>query len=367
IVYANIDRITKDQEKALLDYVSSGKGFIPLHCASYCFRNSTAYVALVGAQFRSHGTGTFRTRLATTDHPIVKGYSPFISWDETYTHTKHNEKGRTVLEVRVEGGAKEPWTWVRTHGKGRVFYTAWGHDARTWGHPGFQNLVERGIRWACGGDPSVVPAYIDRPEMTKLAKETPFKYKDAKIPFYTPGARWGTVGKPLTKMQLPLSPEESMKRMSVPVEFEVKLFASEKLLGGKPICMTWDERGRLWAAITQDYPNGMRSRGRGRDRIVVAEDTDGDGVADKVTVCADKLSIPTSITVYKGGIIVTQAPDTLYLKDTKGTGKADVRKVLFTGWSTSDTHAGPSNLHYGLDNWIHGIVGYAGYRGTVGN
>ena len=67
---------------------------------------------------------------------------------------------RTVLEYRVQGGQargrdKEPWTWVRTHGKGRVFYTAWGHDQRTFGNPGFQNLVERGIRWACGQDPSV--------------------------------------------------------------------------------------------------------------------------------------------------------------------------------------------------------------------
>src|SRR2546423_1756509 len=60
IVYANIDAITPEQEKALLDFVASGKGFVPLHCASYCFRNSKAYVELVGAQFARHGTGTFR-------------------------------------------------------------------------------------------------------------------------------------------------------------------------------------------------------------------------------------------------------------------------------------------------------------------
>src|SRR4051812_49835419 len=60
IVYANIDNITPAQEKALLDFVASGKGFVPLHCASYCFRNSKAYVDLVGAQFARHGTGVFR-------------------------------------------------------------------------------------------------------------------------------------------------------------------------------------------------------------------------------------------------------------------------------------------------------------------
>ncbi len=66
-----------------------------------------------------------------------------------------------MLEYRVEGDKKEPWTWVRTQGKGRVFYTAWGHDERTWGNPGFQNLVERGIRWAVGQtSPRSLPATI---------------------------------------------------------------------------------------------------------------------------------------------------------------------------------------------------------------
>ncbi len=367
VVYANTTRISPAQEKALLDFVASGKGFIPLHCASYCFLNSPKYIALVGAQFRSHGTGVFRTTLAKVKHPILEGYAPFSSWDETYVHTKHNDKDRTVLEYRVAGGVKEPWTWVRTQGKGRVFYTAWGHDARTWSHPGFQNLVERGILWACGRDPAAAGRYFDTPAMTSLPKNLPpFRYAPAKVPFYPAGERWGTTSDPLTQMQVPLSPEESMRHMVTPVDFEVKLFASEKLIGGKPICMNWDERGRLWLAVTMDYPNEKRPEGEGRDRIVVLEDTDGDGVADKVTVFADKLSIPTSIAFWKGGVVVHQAPQTLYLKDSDGDGKADVRQVLFTGWSTSDTHAGPSNLWYGLDNWMHGIVGYAGYYGQIG-
>lgn len=368
VIYANHTKITPEQEKALLDYVASGKGFIPLHCASYCFLNSPAYVALVGAQFRSHGTGTFRVQTAEPDHPIMKGYRGFESYDETYLHTKHNTKDRTVLEHRIDGEVKEPWTWVRTHGKGRVFYTAWGHDHRTWGNPGFQNLVERGIRWACGGDPGIVPAVAGGvPQMTRIAKDAPaFRYVPAKVPFYPAGARWGTTAAPINKMQVPMTPEDSMKHMVVPEGFEVKLFASEELLGGKPICMNWDERGRLWAALTRDYPNELQPKGKGRDRIVIAEDTKGTGRADKVTVFAEGLSIPTSLTFVDGGVVVHQAPETLFLKDTTGDGKADVRKVLFRGWSTGDTHAGPSNLWYGLDNWLHGIVGYAGYAGTVG-
>ena len=368
IVYANTTRITPEQEKALLDYVEGGKGFIPLHCASFCFQNSPKYIDLVGAQFKSHQTGTFGTTIAEPDHPIMKGFKGFESWDETYVHTKHNEKDRTVLEYRKEGDGKEPWTWVRTQGKGRVFYTAWGHDDRTWGNPGFQNLVERGIRWAVGGDPSVAGPFPPTIEMTKVARDVkPFEYKDANVPFYPPSRTWGTLGESIKKMQLPLDPAESMKHIVHPTDLELKLFASEELLGGgKPICINWDDRGRLWVAVTIDYPNDRQPEGKGHDRILILEDTDGDGKADKVTVFADKLSLPTSFVFANGGIVLHQAPDTLFLKDTDGDDKADVRQVLFTGWGTQDTHAGPSNLRYGLDGWIYGIVGYSGFNGEVG-
>ena len=94
LIYANTEKITPDQEKTLLDYVAGGKGFIPVHCASYCFLNSPRYIELVGAQFKRHGTGTFRTTIAAPDHPIMRGLEGFESWDETYVHHKHNDKER---------------------------------------------------------------------------------------------------------------------------------------------------------------------------------------------------------------------------------------------------------------------------------
>ena len=104
----------------------------------------------------------------------------------------------------------------------------------------------------------------------------PFEYVDVgkKIPNYRPR---GGQGEPLSKMQKPLDPEESQKHFVVPKGFKAELFVTEKELGGKPICMTWDERGRLWAALTMDYPNELNPPSRGRDQIVVCEDTDGDG------------------------------------------------------------------------------------------
>ncbi|MDR3635859.1 MAG: ThuA domain-containing protein [Isosphaeraceae bacterium] len=359
IVYANTTEIGKDQEKALLDYVGNGGGFVPLHCASFCFLNSPAYIALVGAQFQRHGTGQFETTVVDPDHPIIKGLDPFRTWDETYVHTKHNTKDRHVLQTRDDPSGAEPWTWTRTHGKGRVFYTAYGHDARTWGHPGFHDLVERGIRWAANkGD-----VYDSRPRVTRGLK--PFEYEPAEVPLYTPGARWGTLGEPIRKMQKPLAPEESRKHFALPAGFEAQLFVAEPQIN-KPITMTWDHLGRLYVAQTLDYPNEMQPKGKGRDRISMVEDTDGDGKADKVSLFADNLSIPTSLLYVNGGLVVAQAPDMLFLKDTDGDGKADERKVLFTGFGTRDTHAGPSNLRYGLDNWIYAIIGYSGFNGEVG-
>ena len=368
VIFANLTTLSPEQEKAMLDYVEQGNALIPLHCASYCFLNSPKYIDLVGAQFSKHGTGTFRVDNILPTHPIMNGYKSFESWDETYVHTKHNPKDRIVLEERKDASGSEPWTWVRTQGKGKVFYTAWGHDARTWSNPGFQNLLERGIRWATNGDLSKVPAFSDQILMTELPKNLkPFDYVEADVPFYPANKQWGKMGENIRKMQKPLDPKESQKHYIMPEGFELKLFASEPDLEGKPIAMNWDERGRLWVALTIDYPNELQPQGLGRDKIVICEDTNGDNVADKFTTFADKLSIPTSLIFANGGVIVHQAPDTLFLKDTNGDDKADERKVLFTGWSTGDTHAGPSNLNYGLDNWIYGMVGYSGFVGTVGD
>ena len=377
IVYANIDHISDEQAKALLEFVNDGGGFLPLHCASFCFRNNEEIVALMGAQFQRHGTGTFTVSPTSVgeSHPLMKGYRSFESWDETYVHTKHNEKNRTVLEYRLEGDQREPWTWVRNEGKGRVFYTAWGHDSRTFSNPGFHNLIERGIRWACKQDPTVAADFAGPkrepleayPVKARESEKQPFEFVDVgpKIPNYVVSKQWGVQEPPRNMMQKPLSPAESIKHYAVPDGFSISLFAAEPDIGGKPIAMAWDERGRLWIAETFDYPNEKQPEGKGRDRIRICEDTDNDGKADKFTVFAEQLSIPTSMAFSHGGLIVHQAPDTLFLKDTDGDDVADVRTTLFSGWSTGDTHAGPSNLNAGPDNWFYGMVGYAGFNGTI--
>lgn len=178
------------------------------------------------------------------------------------------------------------------------------------------------------------------------------------IPNYVKSNRWGELGEPLSRMQAPLSPAESRQRIVTPKGFRVELFAAEPDLQGKPICIAWDERGRLWVAETLDYPNELQEPGKGRDRIRICEDTNGDGRADKFTVFAENLSIPTSMAFSRGGVIVQDGTQTVFLKDSDGDDLADEKEVLIHGWQMGDTHGGVSNFQYGLDNWIWAMQGY---------
>jgi len=169
---------------------------------------------------------------------------------------------------------------------------------------------------------------------------------------------------PLT-FQKPLSVKGSMERTQVPADCELKLFASEPDIA-KPIAFAWDERGRCWVVETRDYPHGVSAKGEGQDSVKICEDTDGDGKADKFTVFADKLNLPTGIVFARKGIIIAAPPKFIYLEDTNGDDKADKRETIIDCWGIKDTHAQASNLHYGFDNWIYGCVGYSGIEGMVG-
>ncbi|QTN32972.1 ThuA domain-containing protein [Akkermansiaceae bacterium] len=347
LMYANWDQggtLHPDREKALISYVEDGGAFLPIHCASACFGASDNFIKLVGARFQSHGAEVFRTKIVAPEHPIMRGYEGFETWDETYVHDRHGDD-RTILQLREE----EPWTWVREQGKGRVFYTAYGHDMRCWDQAGFHELLRRAILWSVGGE---VRAQLTNLKLPELQME------DMVLPGYKQR-------RTITRGQSPLPAAESLKFAQVPVGFELSLFASDPEIVN-PIHIAWDHRGRAFVVETVDYPNNLHAGNLGNDRIKICEDTNGDGKADKFTVFADKLSIPTSIVFANGGLITTNGSQMLFLKDADGDDKADVREVLFEGFGMGDTHAGPSNLRYGFDNWIYATVGYSGFDGTVG-
>lgn len=357
ILYNNHAEVTRPQLSALLSFVEQGGGLVVVHCASASFQNSEEFIRLVGAAFKSHGTGTFSTVTVAPDHPVMQGLPEFESWDETYIHTKHNPD-RTVLAVRVEGGHEEPWTWVRGYGEGRVFYTAWGHDERTWGNEGFQRLLDRGIKWSAGD--WALAQELDEPVPALADLPVP-------LPVYRQDTVWNVLAdEHVTREAVPLAPEQSIELMTLRPGFRAEHFASEPLIG-RIIDFTWDERGRMWAVETNDYPNTVLPDSvPGGDRILILEDTNGDGRADSRTVFAEGMNLATSLTLANGGVVVAQAPHMLFFRDTTGDDRADERKILITGWPRNDTHGTPSNLRYGFDNQVWGSVGYNGFRGTVG-
>ena len=346
LMYGNWEQhgtMPPEQLKALVNYVEKGRGFLPIHCASACYGASPEFVKLVGARFQSHGGEEFSVRNVAS-HPILKDLDSFKAWDETYVHDRHADD-REILQVRD----KEPWTWTRRQGEGRVFYTASGHDHRVWDLPEFHQLIRNAIYWAVGPETYQLVKQLDRPQPAQEAVSLPGYRNQREI----------------TRAQKPLPPVESIKLAQVPPGFEISLFASEPDIVN-PIHVNWDHRGRAYVIETIDYPNNLQSGNLGHDRITICEDTNGDGRADKFTRFAEKLSVPTSLTFARGGVICTNGSEILFLKDTDGDDRADVRELLFSGFNMGDTHAGPSNLRYAPDGWIYATVGYSGFRGEVG-
>jgi len=152
----------------------------------------------------------------------------------------------------------------------------------------------------------------------------------------------------------PRPAEEAAKLMTVPPGFTVEVVAAEPDLVN-PVAMTFDERGRIWVTESLEYPR--RSAGPGKDRIKILEDTDGDGRAEKVTIFAEGLNIPSGIAVGDGGVWVANAPDLLFLQDTDGDDKADKTEVIVTGFGRDDTHELPNSLTWGPDGWLYGLNG----------
>ncbi len=132
---------------------------------------------------------------------------------------------------------------------------------------------------------------------------------------------------------------------------EVTLWAENPLLN-KPIHMNFDPQGRLWVASSEVYPQ-IEPGQAPSDKIIVLEDTKGAGRADKATVFADGLLIPTGVEPGDGGVYVAQSTDLLHFKDTNGDGKADVRRIVQSGFGTEDTHHNLHSLRWGPDGRLY--------------
>lgn len=154
----------------------------------------------------------------------------------------------------------------------------------------------------------------------------------------------------------PLSPEASLARIRVSPGYRVELVAAEPMVVD-PVAFDWDAEGRLWVVEMSDYPLGMDGNGAPGGRIRVLEDTDGDGGYDRSMVFAEGLSFPTGVMTWRDGILVTAAPEVLFLRDSDGDGRADVREVLLTGFLEGNQQLRVNGLRWGLDGWVYAAAG----------
>ena len=157
-----------------------------------------------------------------------------------------------------------------------------------------------------------------------------------------------------------LSPEKELDTFKLEPPLRAELVAGDPMVES-PCAMAFDERGRLFVTENRGYPHTNEPP---QGRVIMLEDTKGDGRMDKRTVFADGLTFPNGVLPWNGGLIVTCSPDVLFLKDTRGDGHADVRKVLLTGFdSTHSTQLRENCPTLGPDGWIYFAAGLVG--GTI--
>ncbi|WP_185213080.1 PVC-type heme-binding CxxCH protein [Sphingobacterium mizutaii] len=134
--------------------------------------------------------------------------------------------------------------------------------------------------------------------------------------------------------------EEALSKFHTAPGYKIDLFASEKEFPdlANPVQISFDSKGRLWVATMPSYPHYKAGDGKPNDKIIILEDTDGDGKADKQSIFADHLHLPIGFEFAPEGVYLSQGKNLVLLKDTDNDGKADHKEVILSGFDDHDTH-----------------------------
>lgn len=164
------------------------------------------------------------------------------------------------------------------------------------------------------------------------------------------------------RMPPPKSPEEALASMRLAEGLQIELVASEPLVID-PVHLNWDMQGRLWVVEMRDYPLGLDGKGKPGSRVNILHDDNGDGRMDRVVPFLTDLAFPSSVLPFGKGALIAAAPELFYAEDTDGDGRADVRRVLFTGFTEGNQQHRFNGFEWGLDGWLYLANGDSG--GTV--
>jgi len=160
-------------------------------------------------------------------------------------------------------------------------------------------------------------------------------------------------------MPPPKSPEEALASFRVADGFRVELVAAEPVVID-PVAFDWGADGRLWVVEMRDYPLGMDGQGKPGGVVKMLEDVDGDGRYEQAVTFLDNLPFPTGVLPWRKGVLISAAPDILYAEDADGDSRADIRKVLFTGFNPGNQQHRFNGFEWGLDGWVYAANGDSG-------
>jgi putative membrane-bound dehydrogenase-like protein len=365
---------TEEQKGRIAEFTQRGGGLVVIHAAAVS-NDPPWWKSVVGGawvpkvtKFKEGPMDLYFTenQYIGGGHPITKGAANFHLDDEIYYDMDLAPEVRvlaTAYTPNVKDGKKpaeggkahiydiQPQMWAYEKDGYRAVVSIPGHLYGTFALPNFRAILLRSIAWA--GKRTNVDEFVKADELEALT--------------YPPGG--------------PQKPAQTLASLEVHPDFTITLVASEPLIN-KPMNFDWDAAGRLWVAETPEYPNGRRGmrpdyRGKewkdhggieptpgeqerqGRDKISILTDTDGDGVMDKKHIFYEGLDLVTGLVFHRDGVIVTQAPDILWLRDTDADGTADKVETLYSRLGKGDTHAVINNPRWGWDGWIYATHGYS--------
>ena len=177
---------------------------------------------------------------------------------------------------------------------------------------------------------------------------------------YNAASLWG-IAQEEARNEKFLTPQEAVEMMDVKEGYKANVFASEPMIT-QPMAFCWDDKGRMWIAENRDYESrGDGFSNDGTSKILILEDTDGDGAVDSKKTFIENIPFPAAIAVGFDGVYIGAPPNLLYVSDADGDDKADLDdvEVLLTGWGIRDRHETLNSFHWGPDGWLYGLEGFA--------
>jgi putative heme-binding domain-containing protein len=385
LVVSTRRRAPKAAQMSLIrKYVESGKPLVGIRTASHAFdargkapAGHTEWPTFDPDVLGGHYTGHHGNDLlpevtlakGAEGHPILAGVStPLRGHGSLYKTSPLAASARALLLGKIttgqgSGPPAEPVAWVNLIGSSRVFYTSLGHPG-DFDDGSFRRLLRNAIFWALNREPA-------SGSISTSSRRSP---KAASSP--------GGEGDPRpfeSRPQGPLAPRQALAAFQVPGDLRIDLVLAEPIVR-QPVSISFDERGRLWVVQYLQYPApaGLRmvSRDgvwravydkvppppphhfRGRDKITIHEDTDGDGAFDRHKTFVDGLNIATSALRGRGGVWVLNPPYLLFYPDRNNDDVPDGDpEVHLQGFGLEDTHSVVNSLRWGPDGWIYAAQG----------